>query len=173
MFSVSNCRLAEKSAENAVGRYLKVHTQRCPYLCDREGGECIGGGSLGRPYFGFSVIRREEEGATLHMLVPFCVDVQQHSNSTHQPEFTVLCSVVHILPARCTLIVVVHHDSSHLHATIIIMGKTRLLVMLGAGRDKLRGRLATQLFQLTGREQHFRDKRYHILTFRDKTASFF
>ena len=152
---------------------MKVHTQRCPYLCDREGGECIGGGSLGRPYFGFSVIRREEEGATLHMLVPFCVDVQQHSNSTHQPEFTVLCSVVHILPARCTLIVVVHHDSSHLHATIIIMGKTRLLVMLGAGRDKLRGRLATQLFQLTGREQHFRDKRYHILTFRDKTASFF
>ena len=140
VFSVSNCRLAEKSAENAARRYLKVHTQRCPYLCDREGGGAQEEAALVAHILALVSSDARRRGATLHMLVPFCIDVQQHSNSTHQPELTILYSAVHrhILPARCKYIVVVHHVSSHLYATIFIMGKARLLVMLG--------RLATQFF---------------------------
>ena len=110
VFSVSNCRLAEKSAENAARRYLKVHTQRCPYLCDREGGGAQEEAALVAHILALVSSDARRRGATLHMLVPFCIDVQQHSNSTHQPELTILYSAVHrqILPARCKYIVVVH-----------------------------------------------------------------
>ena len=119
-------------------------------------------------------------GATLHMLVPFCVDVQQHSNSTHQPQpsidYSVQCGAqAHI---ACSMYINSSCTPCQLPPPcyIFIMGKTRLLVMLGAGQDKQRGRLATQFFsffRLTVRKQHFRDKRFHILAFRDKTASIF
>ena len=42
------------------------------------------------------------------------------------------------------------------------------------GRDKLRGRLATQIFHLlvvSAHKQYFCDKKYSILTFHYKTAS--
>ena len=86
VFSVSNCRLAEKSAENAARRYLKVHTQRCPYLCDREGGGAQEEAALVAHILALVSSDARRRGATLHMLVPFCVDVQQHSISTHQPQ---------------------------------------------------------------------------------------
>ena len=54
-------------------------------------------------------------------------------------------------------------------------GRLERTKMLKQGRrDKLRGRLATQilhLFRLTAHKQHFRNKKYSILTFHYKTAS--
>ena len=117
VFSVSNCRLAEKSAENAARRYLKVHTQRCPYLCDREGGGAQEEAALVAHILALVSSDARRRGATLHMLVTFYVDVQQHSILTlpPQPQLTILYSAVHrhILPARCKYIVVVHQGGAY------------------------------------------------------------
>ena len=51
-----------------------------------------------------------------------------------------------------------------------------LPIILSAGWDKLQGRLATQIFhfsRLTAHKRYFRDAKYHIITFRDRTASIF
>ena len=69
------------------------------------------------------------------------------------------------------------HNRHHSHPSLLSRSLKKVLLMVPQpGREKLRGQLATQtivFFWLKTRERHFYDKKYYVLTFRDKTPYFY